>query len=111
MEGQLTIFDFLNQVNDDFETMSIQRAVEILQSNTPLKFKLNERFFSNYYTAKHKGIIFEVGFDHFAPGVFNGRRFLSCSANYGHAGRSNPTLSIEEAIRFLNGAIKDYLED
>lgn len=110
MQGQISIFDYMSN-NDDFETMPIERAIEILQDRTPLRFKLDERFFQRHYSATYKGIKFHVGFKYFAPGVFNGSRFLDCSADYGTAGRGNPTQSMEEAVRFCNKSIEDYIKE
>lgn len=103
IEGQLNLFDILN-AEPDFETMSTEAAVQLIQERTGLKFKHNERFKS--YIAKKKGYEVEInGFNHYAEGVRDERRFLDMGISKGKWGSGRPIESIDEAVEYIHREI------
>lgn len=116
LAGQMTIFDYpellpeedhkevYENAEPDFETMSTEAAVQLIQERTGLKFKHNERFKS--YIAKKKGYEVEInGFNHYAEGVRDERRFLDIGISKGKWGSGSPIESIDEAVEYIHREI------
>lgn len=105
MEGQMTIFDFPEYLQEeDFQTMTSKRAAEIVGDRLGVKFKLYERYFNNYYKAKKDGFEITIGFSI----DFEGNRFLDTEVDSikGNSCYGNPAKSIDDCVR----SIKRYIE-
>lgn len=114
MEGQSDIFDFFNNINElpfagatsekSFDELTISEAAEILNQNLGLNFKcknLKDEFWSKYYTCKKNGYEISIIFQHYAPGVYDGKRFLGIDISHGHEGMGRSADSIEEAVEII----------
>ena len=105
IEGQISLFDLFE--NDDFETMTLERAVELISSSTGLQFKPSPRWQGDY-EAKKNGFVISLHWGRFATniGKYSGMRFLSTSVEKGTWGHSNPAVSIDESIRTISRSIE-----
>ena len=84
----------------NFETMTEQAAVSIIEEKTKLKFSYSEKI--NHYIAKKKGYMISIcGFDHYFKEVRGGRRFLGVDISKKTWGSSIPAESIDEAVEFI----------
>lgn len=102
MQGQISIFDILDPGKDDFETMPIERAAEIVGKELGVKFKLDESHFKGHYSAKIKGFYISIGFNV----NYEGKRYLDTEVAYKKGGYGNPANSIDDCIQ----SIKSYME-
>lgn len=109
MDGQMNIFDFLSvdTGTDDFDTMTIEKAAELIGNATGLSFKKDDRWEdAKAYIAKSRGYLVSINFNNFAPGIRGGGRYLGTQIDKGTWGCGCPTESIEEAINWIKKHMK-----
>ena len=99
---QLSIFDYINNENDNFETMSIERAAELVGMKLKMDFQKDERYFKNHYSAKENGFYVTIGFCI----NFEGKRILDTSIDYKTGCYGNPANSIQDCV----DSVRKYME-
>lgn len=112
-EGQMDIFDFLQQ--DEFNTMTLKDAAAYLSKKTGLKFKQVSWMKTDgdealMYEAKKKDVVVNIAFSHYAPEVREGKRFLGVDVDqkkWPYHGASSPCESMEEALTFLQKRLNE----
>ena len=101
----MTIFDFIQQEERSLEEIPIEEAVKILERDTGIKFVWNS-FFARYIGKVGVQKIF-VEYNRFAPGVFNGEKYIGIDIeNDRHCGSCAPCTSIEEAVSFIEKHVR-----
>ena len=105
--GQMTIFDFLPQPEDDLETLPETTMVRLISEATGLKFKPVD-YKSKYYIpntqeyvakiSKHEE--YTIQYDNYL-GINDNRRFIGTGYSYKTSGGSAPCDSVQEAINWF----------
>lgn len=105
IEGQMSIFDFIQQEERSLEEIPIEEAVKILERDTGIKFVWNS--FYGQHIGRLGGQKIYVRYGRFAPGVFNQEKFIGIDIeNDSHCGAGSPCTSIEEAVSFIEKHVR-----
>ena len=109
MEGQLSIFDFLD---DDPAEMSLddlpeEEMVKIVGNSIGVNFTYRDDFWG--YEAKYKKLKFELHYSNYRLSD-NTARFISAGYNYSKGGAGSPCDSIQEAVNFFRNAMNRTYE-
>lgn len=100
-EGQMTIFDFLPEM--DLDDVPEENMVEQIATALGVKFEYEDEFWGWCY--RQKKLCLRVNYSHYSFGDF--RKFISVDASCPTGGSSGPMDSIEEAISFAKTAAEN----
>lgn len=88
----------------NFNTMSIEEAVQMVEEGTGLKFKPTDWSTNGEqeYEAKVGKSKVSIHFSHYAEGIYGARRHLGLSIQHSTGGFGSPCDSVEEVIEQIN---------
>lgn len=110
IDGQLSIFDWMEDFDPAKEATPAagypalddipeEKAIKIIGDRIGVNFTWNSFF--ERYEAKVGKITLDAGYDHYSPGINDGRLMLSIGYNGKNFGGGKPSDSIEEAIDYF----------
>ena len=110
MDGQMTIFDFIQQ--DDFTTMPEDQVMRIISERIGLELVYDGKW--NEYAAKLGKITISVKISSYRcthgglSKVIEGNKFICCNWQGSTEGGGSPRDSIDDAVRYLQSIILQH---
>lgn len=108
MEGQMTIWDFMESSKANFHTMTEKEIVDYVGNALGLEFKWSDFF--EQYICKTKGMILDLALSTYLVGIGDDEveeeKFISVGCSAKHAGGGCPCDSLEEAVEWFREAIR-----
>lgn len=104
--GQMTIFDFLPQPDDDLETLPEEEMVRRISEAIGMTFKpvVYEYGFKEYVAKISKHEKYTIQYDNYL-GINDNRRFIGVGWTYRTSGGGSPCDSVQEAVDWFKRAI------